>query len=74
MDQKSQSEARNRRMNKEKLLERGFLLVALSSISILALIAFSSSKGPSLIWKVGLETFLLGIVGSRAKVPSGYSP
>ena len=48
-------------MNKEKFLERGFLLVALSSISILALIAFFIfEQGLPLIWKVGLPSFLLG--------------
>jgi phosphate transport system permease protein len=48
-------------MGREKLLERGFLLVALSSISILALIAFFIFvEGVPLIWKVGLESFLLG--------------
>jgi len=48
-------------MGREKLLERGFLLVALSSISILALIAFFIFvEGVPLIWKVGFKSFLLG--------------
>jgi phosphate transport system permease protein len=48
-------------MAKEKFLERGFLLIALSSISILALIAFFIFvEGVPLIWKMGLESFLLG--------------
>jgi phosphate transport system permease protein len=48
-------------MGGEKLLERGFLLIALSSISILALIAFFIFvEGVPLIWKVGIESFLLG--------------
>jgi len=48
-------------MSKEKILERGFLLIALSSISILALIAFFIFvEGVPLIWKIGLRTFLLG--------------
>jgi phosphate transport system permease protein len=48
-------------MSKEKILERGFLLIALSSISILALIAFFIFvEGLPLIWKVGVRTFLLG--------------
>ncbi len=48
-------------MGREKFLERGFLLIALSSISILALIAFFIFvEGVPLIWKVGLESFLLG--------------
>jgi len=48
-------------MSKEKILERGFLLVALSSISILALIAFFIFvEGVPLIWKVGGRAFLLG--------------
>lgn len=48
-------------MGREKLLERGFLLVALSSISILALIAFFIFvEGVPLIWKTGIERFLLG--------------
>ena len=48
-------------MGREKLLERGFLLVALSSISILALIAFFIFvEGVPLIWKTGIESFLLG--------------
>ncbi len=48
-------------MGREKVLERGFLLVALSSISILALIAFFIFvEGVPLIWKTGIESFLLG--------------
>jgi len=42
----SKKKTGDRRMSKEKILERSFLLIALSSISILALIAFSFfSKG-----------------------------
>ncbi len=45
----------------EKILEKGFLLIALSSISILGLIAFFIfEQGVPLIWKVGLRAFLLG--------------
>jgi phosphate transport system permease protein len=48
-------------MLKEKILEKGFLLIALSSISILALIAFFIFvEGVPLIWKIGVRTFLLG--------------
>jgi len=48
-------------MSKEKFLEKGFLLIALSSISILALIAFFIFvEGVPLIWKVGGRAFLLG--------------
>jgi phosphate transport system permease protein len=48
-------------MTREKFLERGFLLVALSSISILALIAlFIFVEGVPLMWKTGLKSFLLG--------------
>ena len=48
-------------MTKEKILEKGFLLIALSSISILALIAFFIfQQGIPLIWKIGLNSFLLG--------------
>ncbi len=48
-------------MIKEKILERGFLLIALSSISILALIAFFIFvEGVPLIWKIGAGTFLGG--------------
>ncbi len=48
-------------MTKEKALERSFLLIALSSISILGLIAFFIFvEGLPLIWKEGLGNFLLG--------------
>ena len=48
-------------MLKEKIFEKGFFLVAFSSISILALIAFFIfAEGLPLIWKVGARTFLLG--------------
>ena len=48
-------------MSKEKILERGFLLIALSSISILGLIAFFIFvEGVPLIWKTGVRTFLMG--------------
>jgi phosphate transport system permease protein len=48
-------------MVKEKVLEKTFFLIALSSISILALIAFFIfEQGVPLIWKVGLGPFLLG--------------
>ena len=48
-------------MSKEKILEKSFLLIALSSISILGLIAFFIfQQGIPLIWKVGLNAFLLG--------------
>lgn len=46
---------------KEKIIEKIFLLIALSSISILALIAlFIFREGLPLIWKIGLKSFLLG--------------
>jgi len=48
-------------MLKEKIFEKGFFLVAFSSISILALIAFFIfEEGMPLIWKIGARTFLLG--------------
>jgi phosphate transport system permease protein len=48
-------------MTKEKILEKGFLLIAFSSISILALIAFFIfEQGVPLMWKVGLNSFLFG--------------
>jgi len=48
-------------MSKEKILEKSFLLIALSSISILGLIAFFIfEQGIPLIWKTGLNSFLLG--------------
>jgi phosphate transport system permease protein len=48
-------------MSKEKILERSFLLIALSSISILGLIAFFIFvEGVPLIWKTGVRTFLMG--------------
>ena len=48
-------------MTRERFLERGFLLIALSSISILGLIAFFIFvEGVPLMWKTGLESFLLG--------------
>ncbi|MDO9209360.1 MAG: hypothetical protein Q7V48_01210, partial [Deltaproteobacteria bacterium] len=53
-------------MSKEKILEKSFLLIALSSISILALIAFFIfQQGIPLIWKVGLNSFLLDDLGLR---------
>lgn len=46
---------------KEKIIEKIFLLIAFSSISILALIAFFIfEEGLPLIWKVGPEAFILG--------------
>jgi phosphate transport system permease protein len=48
-------------MSKERILEKSFLLIALSSISILGLIAFFIfEQGIPLIWKTGLNSFLLG--------------
>ena len=48
-------------MSREKIFEKGFFLVAFSSISILALIAFFIfEEGLPLIWKVGAPAFLLG--------------
>jgi phosphate transport system permease protein len=48
-------------MLKEKIIEKGFFLVAFSSISILALIAFFIfEEGVPLIWKAGARSFLLG--------------
>jgi len=48
-------------MTKEKFLEKFLLFIALSSISILALIAFFIfEQGLPLIWKKGLASFLLG--------------
>jgi phosphate transport system permease protein len=46
---------------KEKIIEKTFLMIALSSISILALIAFFIfEEGLPLIWKVGPRAFILG--------------
>lgn len=46
---------------KEKIVEKIFLLIAFSSISILALIAiFIFGEGLPLIWKVGPKAFILG--------------
>src|SRR4030065_2218941 len=46
---------------KEKIIEKTFLLIALSSISILALITFFIfEEGFPLILKIGLKAFLLG--------------
>lgn len=46
---------------KEKLIEKTLLLIAFSSISILALIAFFIfGEGLPLIWKIGPQSFLLG--------------
>jgi len=48
-------------MIKEKFLEKSLFLVALSSISVLALIAFFIfEQGVPLIWKAGPFSFLLG--------------
>ena len=46
---------------KEKIIEKMLLLIALSSISILALIAiFIFGEGLPLIWKIGPRAFILG--------------
>lgn len=46
---------------KEKIIEKIFLLIAFSSISILALIAFFIfGEGIPLIWKIGPKAFILG--------------
>src|SRR5512136_3265226 len=46
---------------KEKIIEKTLLLVALSSVLILALITFFIfEQGLPLIWKVGLRAFILG--------------
>jgi phosphate transport system permease protein len=46
---------------KEKIVEKGLLLIAFSSVSILALIAlFIFGEGLPLIWKIGLKAFILG--------------
>lgn len=46
---------------KEKFIEKIFLLVALSSITVLALITFFIfQQGVPLIWKVGPRAFILG--------------
>lgn len=48
-------------MLKEKIIERSFLIIALSSISSLALIAFFIfAEGVPFIWKTGFHSFLLG--------------
>ncbi|MBI5968775.1 MAG: phosphate ABC transporter permease subunit PstC, partial [Deltaproteobacteria bacterium] len=48
-------------MFKEKIIQKSLFLIALSSISILALIAFFIfEQGVPLIWKVGFRSFLLG--------------
>ena len=46
---------------KEKMIEKSLLLIALSSISVLALIAFFIfGEGLPLIWKIGPKAFLFG--------------
>jgi len=46
---------------KEKIIEKGLLLVALSSIAVLALITFFIfEQGLPLIWKIGPKAFILG--------------
>jgi len=46
---------------KEKVVEKTLFIIALSSIAILALIAFFIfEQGVPLIWKVGLRSFILG--------------
>ena len=46
---------------KEKIIEKSLLLIALSSISVLALIAiFIFAEGLPLIWKIGPKAFLFG--------------
>lgn len=46
---------------REKIVEKILLIIALSSIAILALIAFFIfEQGVPLIWKVGLKSFVLG--------------
>lgn len=46
---------------KEKIIEKIFLLIAFSSIAVLALIAFFIfEQGVPLIWKIGPRAFILG--------------
>lgn len=46
---------------KEKIIEKSLLIIALSSISVLALIAiFIFAEGLPLIWKIGAKNFLFG--------------
>ena len=62
-------------MTRERFLERGFLLIALSSISILGLIAFFIFvEGVPLMWKTGLESFLLGDRWYPSKSSFGIFP
>jgi phosphate transport system permease protein len=62
-------------MSKEKILEKTFLLIALSSISILGLIAFFIfEQGIPLIWKIGLNSFLLGDRWFPSKESFGIFP
>ena len=62
-------------MFQEKILEKSFLLIALSSISILTLIAFFIfQQGIPLIWKVGLNSFLLGDRWFPSKESFGIFP
>ncbi|MGA2955469.1 MAG: phosphate ABC transporter permease subunit PstC [Thermodesulfobacteriota bacterium] len=62
-------------MTKERILEKSFLLIAFSSISILALIAFFIfQQGIPLMWKVGLESFLLGDRWFPSKESFGIFP
>ena len=62
-------------MSKEKILEKSFLLIALSSISILGLIAFFIfEQGIPLIWKIGLNSFLLGDRWFPSKESFGIFP
>ena len=71
---------------KEKVVEKILLLIAFSSISILALIAiFIFGEGLPLIWKVGPKAFILGmgraigetmamimILGNAVKMPTSF--
>jgi phosphate transport system permease protein len=62
-------------MSKEKILEKSFLLIALSSISILGLIAFFIfEQGIPLIWKIGVNSFLLGDRWFPSKESFGIFP
>jgi len=60
---------------KEKIIEKSLLLIALSSISVLALIAvFIFAEGLPLIWKIGPKAFLFGGRWVPSKVEFGILP
>ena len=60
---------------KEKLIEKTLLVIALSSIAILALITFFIfEEGLPLIWKIGPALSFWGTDGFQARGNSASSP